>query len=341
MVPLTPYEEAQLERIEGFKAEPPNFLAAVLEKLTLPAARLLERAVPADDFKKWIRSAYETSEVMADPAEVARQAGVTDIAELADRDLACCDMLADHFMQQAGEAALFRTMTATGGGMLNITLMMSYSLKAIHMVGFCYGFGMHQPFDRDFAFAVLQVASASTLKEKQFALSKLGDVEDMIVEDLLENLTEEALIDAIAEAGSLTTIPVFGMAAGAVHDAAFAHHVAEVAKYCYQARWLRRQGKIERVEALPQFARSRLALLGESVSHGVYWGCFTLSLMVSYPPLLLCNLIPSNNALGRGLADGRDAARADVARWRGRSRAPSAASEPLKIEAVVPQAAAG
>lgn len=314
MPEVTPYEQQQIERIEGWKAEAPSFIAAVVEKLTLPLARLIERAVPEEDLEKWIRTAYDVSEIMADKDEAIRRAGVTEIHEMRRKDLAFCDLLADHFIHKAGESALFRTMTSAGGGMLNIRQMMSYSLKTVHNVGFCYGFGTDEPHERDFAFGVLQVACANTLKEKQHALGTLGEIEDMIVEEAFESLAEEAIIDVIAERGSLSAFPLFGMAAGAIHDANLAQYTGRVAKYCFQARRLRSQGKVDRIDAVPAFARSKMVRTAESVSNSVYWTFFSLGLMVCYPPLMLCSLIPSGNSFVQGLADGRDAARGDVKR---------------------------
>jgi hypothetical protein len=77
------------------------------------------------------------------------------------------------------------------------------------------------------------------------------------------------------------------------------------------------------------------------VAHGVYWSCFTVSLMVCYPPLLVCSLIPAGNVLGRGLADGRDAARDDVVRLKGwtRRKVHRAAEQLPYVGSAVPQAA--
>jgi hypothetical protein len=323
---LTPYEQLQIEQIERWKAESPGVISGILEKLTQPLSRLIGKALKEEDLENWIRSAYDMSEVMAEEREFLERAGVGEIRDMRRKDLAQCDQLADHYILKAGKSALCRTLTSAGGGLLNVPLMMSYSLKTVHNVGFCYGFGMRDHRERDFAFGVLQVACANTLKAKQDAFVVLGEVEQMIVQEVCQNVAKEAVIDALAEHGRLASLPLIGLAAGVVHDAALAQHTGRVAKYCFQARWLRRQRKIDKIDAEPALARSKVVRIAEDVSTALYWTFFSVGLVACYPPLLLCSLLPAPKAVRTGLADGRDAAREDVCRLR---RSTSRKGEPV------------
>jgi len=316
MTPLSAYELEQYEKIEGWKAERPNLLPGFLEKLTAPLARLVESVLSRQAMKEAIDNAYQVSEVFAHQDKIKERAGVAHVHELWAKDLASCDRLAEQCIREAGEQALFRSTTGAGAGGLNITLLVSYSLKTIHTVGFCYGFGLDEPHERDYALAVLQIAAADSLEEKQHAVTTLESVADLIVEEALEHLAEEAIIEAIAERGGLLTLPAVGIVAGAIHDAALMQFVGDVARFSFQERWLRKQGKVTRIQPVAALARPARQRVHDGLAAHVYWACFAASFLIVYPPLLLASLVPTDNALGHGLANGRDVARQDVGQLR-------------------------
>ncbi len=339
MLPLNEYEDKQVRHIAGWKAERTSLLGTVLDRLTAPLARIVRKAIPEDAVQEWVRVAFEVSEVFCHVEKVTARAGVKDVHELLHKDLAFCDSLADHFIHQAGEGALFRTLTGSGGGALNIRMMMSYSLQAIHTVGFCYGFGLDEPHERDYTMSVLELASANTMAEKVAALHKVGKVKEMIIDEALTELAEEAIVEGIAMSGSLHNIPLFGMAAGAVHDAYVADNVAKVAKICFQERWLHRQGKVDEIAPDPKEARWIPQRYAEPIVTGAYYVSFSLGFALAFPPLLLASLISPKSSMAEGLADGYDAANQDVDRMKAWVKESVTANTSISVPNPVPAAA--
>jgi len=264
-----------------------------------------------------------------------KRAEVTDIKELKRADLALCDTLADEFARKAGEGAMLRgaAISSAGGvgAVLGMEIMVTFALKTIHTVGFCYGYCPDDPREKDYALGILLTAAAGSMQEKQKAMSQLDSLEEFMLGEVVENvaetstevLAEEAieqvsmtaaedfLAERVLESGALRAIPLLGILVGAISDAAVAEYVGYVAKRSFQERWLRANGKIESIVPDSQFSRTRLGRAKSIVGATCYWTSFLVSFVVSYPPLLLLSLLPESNIVSRGCADGRDAAARD------------------------------
>ena len=308
--PLTDYEQERVERIAGWKAEPPMYLSGLLDKLTRPLVLAAERLVPPEKIAAAIQNAYATSEIALHREKVARKSGVNDVRELRDRELAACDELADACAMEASQGALFWG-AGTGGSnllatMISLNALLTYCLRTIHTIGYCYGFGTEEPHERDYVLGILLIASASTLKEKQEAFATFGRMEDMIFEEAFEDLLTDAVGEQIVTSAGLSSIPVAGILAGAMHSAALTEHTAAVAKFCFTERWLRQHQKIDRILPDPKLARSLVGRTRARVANSVYW-------------------IPNKNVLFHGFEQGRDDACRDVERlmerWKGESAA--------------------
>lgn len=331
MQPLTNYEAEQVRHIAGWKAERPNLLGEAFEKLTQPLVELTEELIPPNAIKESINNAYMASEVFAGKDAILEKAGVGELQQLRDKDLALSDQLVDEVIGKAAESAFFRGASSGAGGVvsttLNIPVMISHALSTIHKIGYCYGYSVHEPHEKHYVLGIMLISAADSPEKKQHAVVNLRRVEDMLIDEALEELAEEAVADVIIESGGLTSIPGFGIIAGAVSDAAFAEHVGEVAKFCFQERWLRANEKVTQIAPDASQARSNLQRVTAGISFGAYWTCYTLSFAVSYPTLLLVSFIPADNAMVGGLGDGRDAAREDVQKLRDRVRSQFQPSE--------------
>src|SRR5689334_9280229 len=115
--PLTAYEQERVDRIAGWKAEPPNYISGLLDKMTRPLVLMAERAVPPEKIASAIETAYASSEIHLHREKVAGKAGVKDVRELRDRDLRLCDELADACAMEASQGAMF---WGAGAGGTNI-----------------------------------------------------------------------------------------------------------------------------------------------------------------------------------------------------------------------------
>lgn len=317
---LTPYEQQQVGKIAGWKAEPPSLYRRAIDLLEHPLVALVERLVPEHLMREELKRTYQISELFVDRDEVLKRAGVKDVAELNQKDLEYCDLLAEAFAEKSSRAALERStlVGVTGGAspIVNTPIIMMQALKSVHAIGFCYGFVDDSINNQAFAFNVLRVASTGSLEEKQQAVCNIWEQEEELVSETVEEMLEAVLQSALEQATdelASRRVPLIGAAIGAAIDGAFANYVTEVAMFAYQERWLRRRGKVASIAPDPRLARGMVRRFESHLAAGVYWVSFTASLMVVFPPLFLCSLVPRDNALVQGLIDGGQAARHDVA----------------------------
>jgi len=364
MIPLTTYEQQQVNLIAGWKAEPPFLLVEALEIVTHPIVMFAKHFVPDNAVRDAIECAYQASGVLAHRDDITKRAGVGDLRELRSADLARCDHLADEFAKIAGEGAMLRgAVLSTAGGagaVVGMEVMVTFALKTIHTVGFCYGYCPEDPREKDFALNILLTAAAGNMEEKEKAIADVqslgeymvGEVVENVVETSTEELAKEAieqvsttaaedfLAERVLESGALRSIPLLGVLLGSISDAAVAEYVGYVAKRAFQERYLRERGKVVVIAADRRYARSRLGRAKGFMGAMCYWSTFLISFTVSYPPLLMLSFLPDGNSVSRGFADGCDAAVQDHKRLVAAIRARFAA-EPQSSAAPMGAVAAG
>jgi len=339
--PLSWYEQQQVEKIAGWKAEPPAYLSALLQKVTHPLVNVTEHLVRPETVVESIRDSYASSEISVHRERVLKKVGVTSVHELRGFELQFCNKLADQLALEASQGAMFWGAAAGGGNLLSaltsVRALMGYCLKTIHTIGYCYGFGTEEPHERDFVLGVLLIASASTLEEKQHAIGTIGEVEDMIFEEAFEDLIQEAIGEQILETAGLMGIPLAGILTGAMHSAATIEHTAAVAKYCFAERWLRQRHRIARIEPDEGHARSLVRRARSRMANSAYWGSFGAGFVLSVPFAWLLRRVPTDNVVMHGLAhgrlDGQETARRAVAKLKGTAVAESRAQ--LILDAAV------
>jgi hypothetical protein len=316
---LTTYEARQVRAVAGWKAEPPSYVTGMFEKLTHPLVKLAEKALPENTVAEAIEDAYMSSEVSTHRDKVLQRAGVAELHELWKTDLAFCDKLADEFAKLAEQRAMLAGAGTGGGNLLSalivVKALMNYCLKTIHTIGYCYGFGTEEPHERDYVLGVMLIASAGSLKEKQHAIYTLGKVEDAILEEAFEELIQDAMAEQILESGGLSSIPAIGILAGAMQFATMTQHVARIARFSFQERWLRVNGKLPgRIQPDRSLARPWVVRVGTSASISAYWTTFGVSFLVSVPAIWLFRFIPMKHALADGMVAGGHSAGHDVER---------------------------
>ena len=279
-------------------------MSGLLEKLTHPLVKLAEKALPKNTVAEAIDDAYISSEVSTHREKVLQRAGVGELHDLRKADLAFCDKLADEFAKSAEQRAMLAGAGTGGGNLLSalivVKALMNYCLKTIHTIGYCYGFGTEEPHERDYVLGIMLIASAGTLKEKQHAIITLGKVEDAILEEAFEELIEDAMAEQILESGGLSSIPAIGILAGAMQFATMTQHVARIAKFSFQERWLRVNGKLpDRILPDRRLARPWVMRVGAGASMSAYWTTFGVSFLVSVPAIWLFRFDSDETRVGR------------------------------------------
>jgi hypothetical protein len=308
-----------------------------MEKATHPIVSLAKQFVPEDALSNAVEVAYRASEVFAHKDDILRAARTTQIRDLRNARFEDCDRMASQFARKAGESAMVRgAMISSSGGMgavVGLEVMVTYSLKCIHTVGFCYGFSPDDFGERECALGILLIAAASNMKEKQRALGELQALEaskiqkdmmnamrDSAVETLTEESTEvlaeeaiervsqttieEVITERAIESTALSAIPFLGILLGGVSDAAVAQYVGETAKRVFQERWLRANQRVTTIAADPKQSRSRFRRAEGVVAAGVYWTTFAASFVVSWPIAMAASFVPRNGPVARGCVHG-------------------------------------
>ena len=267
MTPLTGYEQLQVNAIAGWKAEPPALILEGMDAAARPIVKLAERFIPEQAVKDAIKIAYQDSEILAHREEVAKRAQVTDVHDLRYADLTTCDRLADEFVRSSASKAAVRGSMMPAGALVGMEMSIMYALKAVHTIGFCYGFTPEDRREMAFAMHTLMVASAGSLREKQRAIVNLHSLEDVFVEELVEDFIEEEMttfIERAIEEMAGSTIPLVGLALAGATNFAMTSLTAKVAKRVFQERWLRDNQKVKTIAPDPKVARTRGAAGGSA-----------------------------------------------------------------------------
>jgi hypothetical protein len=308
MSALTTYEEQQIHEIAGWKAEAPALLLRTLDAISHPFVKIAEKYVPEQLIKDAIKVAYTDAETLSHQIDVAKRAHVSDVHELRQAELSKCDRLAERFARIAAARSAVRGAAMTAGPVLGMELSIMFALKTVHTIAFCYGFTPHDPKEKQYVLQTLLVASAGSLAEKQQAVINLRNLVDVMLDELAEDFVTdetEAMVDMAVEEFAGNSMPLIGLAFGAVTNATVTYRTAEIAKRVFQERWLRQNGKVESIAADPHFARNTWQRTESVFSACVYWPSFISSFALAFPTALLASYLPRQNVAVRGLVDGR------------------------------------
>jgi hypothetical protein len=89
-----------------------------------------------------------------------------------------------------------------------------------------------------------------------------------------------------------------------MQSAAVVEHISAVAHYCFAERWLRDRRDIGRIEPDSGGMRSLPRRVRTRVAYSLYWGGYAASFIIGVPLTLLFAWVPTDHAVGHGLADG-------------------------------------
>jgi hypothetical protein len=310
---MTPYEADQVRRIAAWKSEPPNPLSELWKRLSLPAARAIDRIIPDRAVQAAITKAYDASERLAGQEDIKRRAGVRDLSELAQGPLERCDRLA---IEAGGSAqvlgAVEGAVTGAGGLLttfLDVPLLFVLALATIRRIGHCYGYPLEHHKDRHFALGVMTAALAGSLEVRRERVHRLRELEDLLVEETEEDIILEEALSFLFQLEIFADIPGVGTISGAALNWHFMRRVDETARMVFQERWLRDIGKVEHIEPVEAHARHLALGWTGTLNRVAYSGCYCLGFGVALPAYAVASLLrPIDDALFRGLRNGATAA---------------------------------
>jgi hypothetical protein len=331
---LSDYEAGQVREIAAWKSEPPNPFSELFKRAMLPGARLVESVIPDQVVRAAIEKAYDAAELSAFKGDVKAQAGVGDLATLREKPLGECDKLA----KRIGSVALSVSTVegaATGAGgplttLFDIPLLFTLSIRTILKIGYCYGYELDQARDRAYVLGVLMAATSSTLDVRRTRLNQLREVEEMLLEETQEDVIAEEVASFLFQMEVFADIPGVGAVSGALLNLSFIRRVEITAIRVFQERWLRDQGKVDRVEPAEAHARALAGGWSGALRRAAYSGCYYVGFGLTFPAWYVASLFPRlDNAVARGARAGAAAAEADVDRLLARPRGAAAPAPAL------------
>ena len=187
-VKLTPYESDQISQIAAWKSIAPGPVAEFARKITFPASKVVEKAIPDGLVRGAIEQSFRLAVRLAGKDEVKRRAGVDDLGDLRNKPLEECDRLA-HETERFFSSFCNSARSGTGAGgvlttLIDIPLLFILSLRTILKVGHCYGYSLDRRRDQHFVLGVLIAAVSGTLATKRHRLDRLHELEDWLIQEL-------------------------------------------------------------------------------------------------------------------------------------------------------------
>ena len=275
---MNKYEKAQVAAIEAWKLTELSVVHRTFERITAPFTWAATKVIPAKLVQTAIEGANSAAQGLVDADAILRDGAVDSIEALRAKGLPLADELAGSVHSWAlavgGASGAALGATGVGGIALDVSALLTLSLRTIHKVGLCYGY---HPVNEQFVLGVLAAASATTKAEKLSAVDALKAVEVEIIEDVWE----EAIVDAaknriarggvfftartvgrhfgrnMAQAKAMQFVPMVGAIFGVATNVAFLSDVGWAARRLFQERWLRDNRKPATPKKKPAARKAR------------------------------------------------------------------------------------
>lgn len=261
---INDYEAERLAAIRAWQARPPGSATRWFGRAAGPASRAVQTAVPASALRTALTTAQKAAARADGNRQILARAGVDSVEALRTVPMAVCDGLAGRVQRRAlmlgGAGGAVFGVAGTAGMVLDISSVLVLALRTIRRVGVCYGDRCLERADDGVALSVFAAASANSVEEKAAALQGLraaglldGTLEaawrDGVERAAERELAKEAATYSMQNLARSLSIhlgwrkaasaaPVLGAFVGGSVNAWYINDVAQVARYCFQERWL-------------------------------------------------------------------------------------------------------
>jgi EcsC protein family/YGGT family len=292
---LTAYESDQVARIAAWKSRPPNPVGEILDRISLPAAKLVEKVIPDAPIGVAIDLSFRLAVLLAGKGEIKRRGGVDDLSDLRKKLLEDCDRLA---LQTGFFSQVFATaqgaVTGAGGActtLIDIPLLFILSLWTILKIGHCYGYPLDQQRDLHFVLGVLIAALTGTTETRRKRLDELHKLEDLLIAETQQEIAAEEIMSILFQLEIFEEIPGIGVISGALLNLSFVRRVENTARRVFQERWLKDTGKVRAIEPAAVHGRNLAAGWSGTMRRMAYAGCYCAGFSVALPASVLQKLI--------------------------------------------------
>jgi EcsC protein family len=295
-VRLTAYESDQVAQIAAWKSRPPSPLGEIIDRITLPGAKLVEKVIPDAAVRVAIEQSFRLAALLAGKEEIKRRGGVDDLSDLRNKKLLeDCDRLA---LQTGVFSQVFATVegavTGAGGALttlIDVPLLFVLSLWTIFKIGHCYGYPLDQRQDRHFVLGLLVAALSGIPEMRKQRLDELHELEDLLIGETQQEVLAEEIMSVLFQLEIFGEIPGFGAISGALLNLSFMRRIENTARRVFQERWLKDTGKVRSIE--PATAGGRILAAGwvGTMRRMAYAGCYCAGFGVALPASVLQSLI--------------------------------------------------
>lgn len=261
----TPYEIEQLAAIQRWQAVPPGWGTRLLSKPSGKVAQVVQSLVPVEVLRGALRHVNRVAERLADERSVLKRARLASIDELRAAPLEVCDRLMRAEQRWAlglaGAGGAAFGVAGAAGMIVDVPALITLALRTIHRVGICYGDDPLADERGRLAIAVFALASANSMDEKSTAITAIRDFSSGLLDEALRDgvervaereLAKEAAVFSMNNLArklglhlgarkSAGVLPVLGAVVGASVNSWYAYDIAQVSRYVFQERWLRRR----------------------------------------------------------------------------------------------------
>lgn len=276
------YELDRLAEIRRWQAQEPPPAARWFGKAAGSASQAVQTMIPTEALRTALTAVQATAGRFSGHAALLKQAGVGRIEELLDADLEVCDQLSARLrrrgMAMAGGAGAVLGIVGAAGMVADVPALLVLAFRSIQRTALCYGQVLTPAESRRLGIAIFALASANSVEEKQAAQQAVwrnnAELDDAAWRDGIERAAERELAKEAAtmslnnlalQAGkhlgwrkAASAMPVVGAVIGGSVNAWYLYDISNVARYCFQERWLaHRYGELPDsigVQSLPKLA---------------------------------------------------------------------------------------
>lgn len=256
---LSDYEKQQIRGIHQWLCGELGLINQGLEQLFEPVGKIVEAMIPPPLVEKIFQTLESvTAHWPHEWKTLQDKAGVENHQQLQQVSLEVCDHLAQDVQHKAiAQAAVTGGLSGLLGGIaveVDIPLFLLLMWQTIYKIGLCYGYTPDTEEDKQFAWAIIELAIADTPKERKNTFKYWFKLHQILYPQIIEDLVEESaeaqttkvissqlikqLITYQIESESGEGIPVLGCLFGASAEASLIKAVSRAAYRTFQTRWL-------------------------------------------------------------------------------------------------------
>lgn len=263
---LTHYEKQQIQEIDQWLASDLGRVKQTLEQLFEPVGKMVEQFIPPPLLEKIFQLLETISDYWQnDWKSIQPSAGVEKHQQLQQVSLKVCDRLAQEIQHKAiAQAAVEGGLSGLFGWLgqsIDIPLSLLLMWQTIHRIGLCYGYTPNTEIEKQFAWAIVEIAISDTAQERKKAFNFWFRAHQVLYPQMLEDWVEESaeaqtteiirsqlikqIIAHLMEAESGEEIPVIGSVFGMQAEVSLIRAVSTAAYHTFQTRWLLDNQKLQ------------------------------------------------------------------------------------------------